>query len=110
MELHKANLEAAQPMVTNPNLTLNQFMPQMHPFYTTGCLPAGQTQLPFGALMAGQQAQLAQQSQQIVTPISTAMQTPAVSMASNILQHHHHVRADLYSNMDFQREVREAAN
>ena len=90
MELHKANLEAAQPMVPNPNLALNQFMTQVHPFYP-GCLPAGQNQMSYGALMASQQAQLAQQPQQsvpqpIVTPISTAMQTPAVSLASNILQ------------------------
>jgi hypothetical protein len=87
MELHKANLEAAQPMVTNPNLSMNPFMPQIHPYYT-GCFPASQNQqLSFGAMMAGQQqqAQLAQQQQQAVSQQLVSPQAPSVSLASNIL-------------------------
>jgi hypothetical protein len=84
MELHKANLEAAQPMATSPNLALNQFLPQMNPFYP-GCFPAGQAQLNYGALMAGQQ-QLAQQPNVQQQPMATALPAPAVSLASTILQ------------------------
>ena len=84
MELHKANLEAAQPMVTNPNLSLNQFIPQLHPYYTGGCFPASQNQqqLSFGAMMAGQQqAQLAQQQQQAVSQQLVSPQSPSANLA-----------------------------
>ena len=87
MELHKANLEAAQPMVPNPNLAMNPFLTQIHPcFYPN--------QMPYGALMAGQQLQQQQQQQQqqaaaqqqLVVPVSAGgpIPAPVATLASSM--------------------------
>jgi len=87
MELHKANLEAAQPMLTNPALSMNQFIPNLNPFLMGNIHSMANQQLPMNALLQSQQAQLInhQQQQIATTPVSStvAMQT---QVAQNMLQ------------------------